>query len=218
MNKQFLSSVELSDKMFSLLFAILIFALLVTFVAIIIFLSYRQCREKKNQKSESESTRSRSRRPTTEFVRWVQDTIFPSSGSTMKVNRHSASASASFFHVSRVDANITIKCESEFAKIHEITLQEDNIFDDVQFYEIRSSVSTEFCEDLRTKVKWEEMIKAKILKAPHRSPQDKQMEKKEELKRPLQSNVRRNLLDEFNDPEIESYFTQRMLSTSMFHV
>ena len=54
---------------------------------------------------------------------------------------------------------MTIKNEADFQKIQEITLQEDNIFDDLEFYEIRS-------EDLKNKISWEEMIKSKILQAP----------------------------------------------------
>ena len=112
---------------------------------------------------------------------------------------------------------MTIKNEANFQKIQEITLQEDNIFDDLEFYEIRSDISTDFCEDLKNKISWEEMIKSKILQAPSNTKRDQILNGYNSMpvrrKRKFHSNVRRNLMEEFNNAS-DFYIPDRTMSVS----
>ena len=206
LNPQFLESVQLSDKMFGMAFMMLIFALLTSFISVIIYLSVKRCQNDRENVKEN----VRQRKPTPEFVHWVQNRL---TGRPIRKR----SGGGSIFQCSRLDANVTIKNEADFQKIQEITLQEDNIFDDLEFYEIRSDISTDFCEDLKNKISWEEMIKSKILQAPSNTKRDQILNGYNSMpvrrKRKFHSNVRRNLMEEFNNAS-DFYIPDRTMSVS----
>ena len=209
LNPQFLESVKLSDKMFGMAFMMLIFALLTSFISVIIYLSAKRCLNVRDSDREN----VRERKPTPEFVHWVQNRL---TGRPIRKR----SGGGSIFQCSRLDANITIKNEADFQKIQEITLQEDNIFDDLEFYEIRSDISTDFCEDLKNKISWEEMIKSKILQAPSNTKRDQILNGNTRYnsmpvrrKKQFHSNVRRNLMGEFNNAS-DFYIPDRIMSVS----
>ena len=187
MNKEFLNSVELTNKIFAMSFLLLVFTLTTCFVIITILLSYQQCRKMRKSKT---LRKDRQRKPTPEFVRWVQKSL-----SGRKIVRR-AKSGASIFKNSRFDA--TLRHEGDANRWAEATFQEDNVLEDLEFYEIRSEVdSIDFGRDLASKLKWEEAIKSEVLRAPSVQRVYPTINKK----LAWHSNVRRNLLDEFTyDP------------------
>ena len=176
MNKELLNSVDLTNKILALSLLMLVFALTTCLLIVTLLLSYQHlCRSKDRKR--------RQRKPTPEFVSWVQKNL-----SKRNVRRQKSGASV-------FRDNMIIKHELDANRWAEVTFQEDNILEDLEFYEMRSEIdSIDFGHDLQTKLKWEETLKTRVLRAPSNTAQ-------KSLPRKLRwhSNVRRNLLEEFEN-------------------
>ena len=176
MNKELLNSVDLTNKIFALCLLMLVFALTTCLFIVTLLLSYQHlCRSKDRT--------NRRRKPTPEFVSWVQKNL-----SKRYVRRQKSGASI-------FRDNIIIKHELDAHRWAEVTFQEDNVLEDLEFYEMRSEIdSIDFGQDLQTKLKWEETLKTQVLRAPSNNEQ-----KSIPRKLKWHSNVRRNLLEEFEN-------------------
>ena len=183
MNQEFLNSVDLTNKIFALSLLMLIFILTTCLVIVTLLLSYQHLYRRKNK------TR-RQRKPTPEFVNWVQKNL-----SKRQVRRQKSGVS-----VFRND--MILKHEIDANRWAEATFHEDNVLEDLEFYEMRSEIgSLEFERDLQAKLKWEETLKTRVLRAPTNSLQKSANRKP----RRWHSNVRRNLIEEFENNQTEIF-------------
>ena len=185
--QEFMNSVDLTNKIFAMSLILMVFILTTCFIVVTLLLSYQHCRRHSTQ-----PTNTRQRKPTPEFVRWVQKSLNSRGG---HVRRHRSGAS--IFRNSRFDANITeLRHEGDVNRWAEATFQEDNVLEDLEFYEIRSDLdSVDFGQDLNVKLKWEETLKTRVLRAPTARNNYSTINRK----LAWHSNVRRNLLDEFEN-------------------
>ena len=175
MDRNFLNSVDLTNKVFALSLLMLIFVLTTCLVILTLLLSYKHLYRQKYKTQ-------RQRKPTPEFVNWVQKNL-----PKRKVRRQKSGVS-----IFRND--MVLKHEIDANRWAEATFHEDNVLDDLEFYEMRSEIgSHDFERDLHAKLKWEEKLKTRVLRAPTNSLQKPANRKP----RRWHSNVRRNLVEEF---------------------
>lgn len=93
-----------------------------------------------------------------------------------------------------------LRHEGDVNRWAEATFQEDNVLEDLEFYEIRSDLdSVDFGRDLNAKLEWEQTLKTRVLRAPTARSNYPTIDRK----LAWHSNVRRNLLDEFENADLE---------------
>jgi len=169
----YVNSINANHKIFAMTFLLMSFLMVMSFVGVIVYLNVRRCRHFQKANDEEKSKSFTFH----ENAHFLPDLVPREKCGNMSI-------------LSDNRANDTIRQDA------------DNVHDDFEFYEIRSDVSTEFCNVIETQVKWETLIKQNVLKVP---PKATKTPKTNNATMPRKySNVRRNLLDEFNFTEIST--------------
>lgn len=187
----YVNSINLNHKVFALCFMLMSFVLVMSFVGVIVYLNLRRCRLLKiNDEEKSKSFTFQDSRGD-RIQQFLPDLL---SGFV------APKAASQGQGQCQIDLSMNYQNElsilSDGGGMNEtIRLNADNVHDDFEFYEIRSDISTEFCDDINNQVKWETLIKQNVLRVPPKSAGKNTI--MSTMPRNY-SNVRRCLLDEFN--------------------
>ena len=192
---QYINSINLNYKIFALLFCFMSFILVMAFVGMIIYLNVKRCQYHLQEKCAEEKSKS--------FLFQQNLTIDRSSRrDTMVLARPKLTE-----NLTKVkDTKISSRKEEKFnfsivsEGLNHSIRNDVTIDDDIEFYEIRSDISTDFCADISKQNKWEAMIQKNIKNPPIKNGENGQSLPKNQFSR-----VRRCLLDEFNFADVSTF-------------
>ena len=195
---KYMNSIDSDDKVFAIFFMMLSFLMIVSLIGAIILIYISKCKNRKNfdneEKSKSFLYESRKDQILHYLPYIAKKSLRKSEESrkTLIVDLTKKSEESRKNLISDLAKNMNISIVNEITFNESIRQDITNVHDDFEFYEIRSDVSTEYCDDLDNQIKWETLIRENVLKIPTKNGNNKSLPRK------TFSNVRRNLLPEFD--------------------